>query len=74
DIFSLGRMLWQWLTRVETASDLLLSPVAELVERMISPEPADRPTASEVTDQLLRLEIESLGCHIEPENRRRRAA
>ncbi|TWU27013.1 Serine/threonine-protein kinase PknA [Novipirellula galeiformis] len=74
DIFSLGRILWQWLTRVETASDLLLSPVAELVERMISPQSHDRPTASDVARQLLRLEIESLGCHIEPEKRRRRAA
>ncbi|WP_339937436.1 protein kinase family protein [Novipirellula rosea] len=74
DIFSLGRILWQWLTRVEAASDLLLSPVAELVETMISPRPSDRPTANDVTRQLLRLEIESLGCHIEPDKRRRRAA
>ncbi len=74
DVFSLGRMLWQWMTRVETANDLQLSPVAELVEQMIASNAGTRPTASYVAKQLLKLEIESLGSHIEPEKRRRRAA
>ncbi|TWT83763.1 Serine/threonine-protein kinase PknA [Planctomycetes bacterium CA13] len=74
DVFSLGRVLWQWMTRVKTASELQLSPVAELIEQMVAENPTERPTASGITRELLRLEIESLGCHIEPERRSRRAA
>ncbi|TWU35797.1 Serine/threonine-protein kinase PknA [Novipirellula aureliae] len=74
DIFSLGRILWQWMTRVEVVSECQLSPVAELVEAMVSETPSERPTASQICRDLLRLEIESLGCHIEPKQRLRRAA
>ena len=66
DIFSLGRVLWQWITRTEQVSQVLLEPVADLVEQMVSREPDDRPAAAEVVQQLLRLEIETLGRHIGP--------
>ncbi|TWU41895.1 protein kinase domain-containing protein [Novipirellula artificiosorum] len=74
DIFSLGRMLWRWMTKVNVPNELQLSPVAELVEKMIAESPNDRPTAAHISRELLRLEIESLGCHIEPDRRSRRAA
>ncbi len=70
DIYSLGRVLWSWMTSVVAANDGLLSPVAELVEKMVSDEPKYRPTANGVSQQLLRLEIESLGRHIGPTKRR----
>jgi serine/threonine protein kinase len=73
DIFSLGRVLWQWMTRIEQVSRNMLEPVAELVEGMVAVNPADRPKAEAVAKQLLRLEIETLGRHIGP-GRSRRAA
>lgn len=73
DIFSLGRMLWQWLTRVEPICEFQLQPVAELVERMLAPQPGHRPAAREVSRQLLRQELETLGRHFGP-GRVRRAA
>ena len=69
DIFSLGRVLWQWMTRTEPVSQTMLEPVAELVEAMVSVGPAERPTAAVVAKQLLRLEIETLGRHIGPYHR-----
>ncbi len=66
DIFSLGRVLWQWMTRTEQVSQTLLEPVAELVEAMVASDPTERPAASVVRKQLLRLEIETLGRHIGP--------
>ena len=74
DIFSLGRVLWQWMTRTDQVTHTLLEPVADLVERMIADQPAERPAASEVARQLLRLEIETLGRHIGPGQQQRRAA
>ena len=70
DVFSLGRVLWKWLTRVEQVNQSLLEPVAELVESMVNEDHTQRPSARSVTDQLLRLEIETLGCHIGPGQRR----
>ena len=66
DIFSLGRVLWKWLTKIEPASESSLEPVAELIQQMVSDEPGERPTATFVTQQLLRLEIETLGQHMGP--------
>ncbi len=66
DIFSLGRMLWKSLTHTEATSETALAPVAQLIEQMVSDNPADRPTAEYVTDRLLRLEIDTLGHHIGP--------
>jgi serine/threonine protein kinase len=71
DIFSLGRILWLWMTRTEQQSQSLLEPVAELVEGMVCSDMSERPTAAAVAKLLLRLEIETLGRHIGP---RRRAA
>ncbi len=73
DMFSLGRMLWQWITRTEQVSQQLLEPVADLVEAMVSNDPGDRPSAAEVVKQLLNLEIETLGQHIGPGQPRRAA-
>ena len=66
DIFSLGRLLWQWMTRTQPVSQEALEPVADLVEEMICPDADLRPTAGEVSNRLLRLEIETLGRHIGP--------
>lgn len=66
DIFSLGRVLWQWMTRTQPVSQSVLEPVADLVEAMVATDPADRPPAAMVVKQLLRLEIETLGRHIGP--------
>jgi eukaryotic-like serine/threonine-protein kinase len=76
DIFSLGRVLWQWLATIEPASHAQLEPVAELIEAMVAEHPSERPTAGQVVKQLLRLEIETLGRHIGPQaaTGRRRAA
>ena len=77
DVFSLGRMLWQWMARIEPVSQVVLEPVADLVETMIADNPIDRPDAVQVVKQLLRLEIETLGRHIGPgeiEHQQRRAA
>jgi serine/threonine protein kinase len=77
DVFSLGRILWQWMTHIEPISQVVLEPVADLVETMISADPSERPAASQVVKQLLRLEIETLGRHIGPGQSRgesRRAA
>jgi serine/threonine protein kinase len=77
DVFSLGRVLWQWLTHIEPVPSIVLEPVAELVESMIADQPSDRPDASGVVKQLLRLEIETLGRHIDVSQanpRSRRAA
>jgi serine/threonine protein kinase len=76
DIFSLGRMLWQWMARIEPVSQVVLEPVADLVETMIAEDPNDRPAANEVVKELLQLEIETLGRHIGPgeTQQQRRAA
>ncbi len=74
DIFSLGRILWEWITRTHQVSQSLLEPVADLVQAMVANDPHERPAAAEVVQQLLRLEIETLGRHIGPSESYRRAA
>ena len=69
DIFSLGKILWNSMTYLADTPDRLLAPVAELIETMLDDDPKQRPTAESVSKQLLRLEIESLGCHIGPMQR-----
>ncbi|MEM1067524.1 MAG: protein kinase family protein [Planctomycetota bacterium] len=69
DIFSLGRLLWQWITRTEPVNQTMMEPVAALVEEMVSNDPGERPTATDVSKHLLRLEIETLGRHIGPTSR-----
>lgn len=74
DIFSLGRILWQWITKTHQVSQALLEPVADLVQSMVSNDPSERPSAAAVVKQLLRLEIETLGRHIGPSQSHRAAA
>jgi serine/threonine protein kinase len=69
DMFSVGRMLWHWLSVTDSVTQHVLEPIATLVEQLVSTEPSERPTAHSVVNQLLRLEIETLGRHIDPENR-----
>lgn len=69
DTFSLGKILWQWLIATDVNDDVLLTPIAELVERMLDETPEKRPTAEYVARQLLRLEIDTLGQHIGPQRR-----
>jgi len=73
DIFSLGRLLWNWLSQSEPEYESLIVPVASLAEQMVSNDPVLRPSAGEVAKQLLRLEIESLGRHIGSSQVRRAA-
>ena len=65
DIFSLGRILWQWLT-ITSATPEMMEPVVCLVEAMVSPEPSERPDTPEVVRQLKHLEFVALGQHIGP--------
>ncbi|MGB7328445.1 MAG: protein kinase family protein [Rubripirellula sp.] len=74
DVFSLGRILWQWLAHTHAASRATLEPIADLVESMIAVDAVKRPTAGRVAKQLLKLEIETLGQHIGPSEGVRRAA
>lgn len=73
DIFALGRVLWEGLARVETQNEKALSIACELVERMVADDPTERPTAQELTQTLLRLEIDTLSEHVGPQTRRRAA-
>lgn len=73
DLFAAGRILWEWLSHVDTSSKAILSPVSELVECMVDESPSNRPTAGEITKALLRLEIDTLGEHIVPAQQRRAA-
>jgi serine/threonine protein kinase len=73
DLFAAGRILWEWLTHVETSNDIVLRPVSALVERMVDEVPQNRPSAGEITKALLRLEIDTLGDHIVPAQQRRAA-
>lgn len=66
DVFALGRVLWKWLTNIEPISEHVLEPIAELVESMLDEDPTARPSAEAVTRNLLRLEIDTLGQHIGP--------
>jgi len=68
DIFSLGKVLLEllaWITPI-VRNQAVLEPVADLIAEMIAESPAERPTATDVSSRLLRLEIESLGEHIQP--------
>lgn len=73
DVFALGRVLWEGLTSVETKNENALRAACELVERMVEETPSSRPTAAELTQALLRMEIDTLSEHVGP-HRARRAA
>lgn len=70
DIFSLGRTLWSWILGVQ-ANQSDLTPVAQLIEAMLSPQAEDRPTTIEVVDQLSQLELKSLERSIAPNAQQR---
>ncbi len=73
DIFSLGRILWQWITQTEQVKQELLEPVADLVQAMVANDASERPSAATVVKHLLQLEMETLGQHIGPGQSRRAA-
>ena len=73
DMFAIGRMLWQWLAISGRDNKTSLEPIATLVEQLVSVDPSERPDAASVANQLFRLEIETLGRHINPEGGSRRA-
>jgi len=68
DVYSLGKVLLESLAWMAPTirNQALLEPVADLVVEMITESPAERPTTSDVASRLLRLEIETLGEHIQP--------
>jgi len=75
DIFSLGNVLlellaWSSPTIRERSR---IEPIADLIAEMIATDPTERPTATEITQRLLRLEIETLGEHIQPQSLRKAA-
>jgi eukaryotic-like serine/threonine-protein kinase len=73
DIFSLGRLLWENLTLLPPTPSRWIEPVADLVERMVHENPSHRPTALEIANELLRIELRVLSQHIGP-NQMRQAA
>jgi serine/threonine protein kinase len=70
DIFALGSVLLKLIawTGPTVRNPESLGAVAELVSEMIATAPVDRPSAKDVASRLLRLEIETLGEHIQPES------
>ncbi|QEG42004.1 serine/threonine-protein kinase [Roseimaritima ulvae] len=62
DIFALGKVM----QRLIPAESQPPEPVQQLLQLMTRPNPQDRPTAAQLVDQLLKLEIETLGRHILP--------
>ncbi len=83
DIYALGLMLWQLCAQSPSATRALHEinslaesdqPLDRLVWEMTSVDAARRPTARQVVERLLRLEIETLGLHIRPRSGQRRAA
>ena len=73
DMYSLGKVLWQWIAQIEPVSQSTLEPVAAIVESLVDDDPASRPSAKHVVKELLKLEIETLGQHIGPSTQRRAA-
>ncbi len=74
DVFAIGRILWKNLVETNQRQSKRVVSVAELIEAMVHPDPQRRPSIGSVVQSLLRLEIETLGQHIEPETAVRRAA
>lgn len=69
DIYSLGQVLFELLAWCGPTikNQSAIEPVADLITEMIADDDAARPIAQDVASRLLRLEIETLGEHIQPE-------
>jgi eukaryotic-like serine/threonine-protein kinase len=69
DIYSLGQVLFELLAWCGPTikNQAMIEPVADLITEMIDERDTERPSAQQVASQLLRLEIETLGEHIQPE-------
>jgi eukaryotic-like serine/threonine-protein kinase len=68
DSFSLGRLLWQLLSLTDknTSISAAIDAVADLIAELVDPAAPKRPSAQQLAGRLTRLEIETLGCHIRP--------
>ncbi|WP_153557192.1 protein kinase domain-containing protein [Roseimaritima sediminicola] len=62
DIYALGKVMQLMVPEASGAPE----PVAELIGRMLSTAAKQRPSAEQLVDELLKLEIETLGHHILP--------
>ena len=72
DIYALGCVLKEWVdTKTETkANSLSQKVIDDLIRSMVAVDPRERPNAADLSRQLLSLEIDTLGGHIEPPKRR----
>ena len=68
DCFSLARLLWQLLALTDRGATTSagIDAVADLIAELVDADPKRRPTAETMASRLIRLEIETLGCHIRP--------
>jgi serine/threonine protein kinase len=68
DCFSLARLLWQMLSLTDRSATTSagIDAVADLIAELVDANPKRRPTAETMASRLIRLEIETLGCHIRP--------
>jgi eukaryotic-like serine/threonine-protein kinase len=68
DVYSLGQVLFELLAWCGPTirNQSAIEPVADLITAMIIEDESARPSAHEVASRLLRLEIETLGEHIQP--------
>jgi serine/threonine protein kinase len=68
DSFSLGRLLWQLLSLTDKNATTAagIDAVADLIADLVDPAASKRPSAEQLAGRLVRLEIETLGCHIRP--------
>jgi eukaryotic-like serine/threonine-protein kinase len=69
DVFSLGQVLFELLAWCGPTikNQAAIEPVADLITEMIDDNELARPSAQQIASKLLRLEIETLGEHIQPE-------
>jgi len=68
DCFALGRLLWQLLSLTDRSATTAagIDAVADLIAELVDADPKRRLAAETVVSRLIRLEIETLGCHIRP--------
>lgn len=68
DCFSLARLLWQMLSLTDRTATTSagIDAVADLIAELVDADPKRRPATETMASRLIRLEIETLGCHIRP--------